>query len=111
MPDTYSQIYIQIVFAVKNRNALIQPIWEDELFKYISGITQNKNQKMLSIKWQEGFGAFSYSHSQVTSVIQYINNQKEQHKKKRFKNEYLDFLNSFEIQFKDECLFNWIENE
>jgi len=155
MPDTYSQIYIQIVFAVKNRNALIQPIWEDELFKYISGITQDKNQKMLSIngtsnhihfrigmkttcclsdlvreikkssntfikekkftpfnfQWQEGFSAFSYSHSQVTSVIQYINNQKEHHKKKTFKDEYLDFLNSFEIQFKDEYLFNWIENE
>jgi len=49
MANTYSQIYIQIVFAVKNRNALIRPDWETELFKYITGIVQNKGQKMLSI--------------------------------------------------------------
>ncbi len=49
MSNTYTQIYIQTVFAVKNRNALIQPEWEEELYKYISGIVQNKGQKMLAI--------------------------------------------------------------
>jgi REP element-mobilizing transposase RayT len=49
MANTYSQIYIQIVFAVQNRNALIQPTWEEELYKYITGIVQNKGQKMLAI--------------------------------------------------------------
>lgn len=120
MANTYSQIYIQIVFAVQNRNALIDFSWEDELYKYITGIIQNKNQKLISIngipdhihiligmrptcnlsdlvreikkssntfinekqfskfnfKWQEGFGAFSYSHSQLGNVISYIQNQK-----------------------------------
>lgn len=49
MANTYSQIYIQVVFAVQNRHSLIQPNWENELFKYITGIVQNKGQKMLSI--------------------------------------------------------------
>ncbi|MCL1932566.1 MAG: IS200/IS605 family transposase [Candidatus Azobacteroides sp.] len=49
MAGTFSQIYIQIVFAVKNRDALIRPEWENELYKYITGIVQNKGQKMLVI--------------------------------------------------------------
>ncbi|WP_203532648.1 transposase [Draconibacterium halophilum] len=49
MADTYSQIYIQVVFAVQNRKALIQPHWEEELNKYITGIVHNKGQKMLAI--------------------------------------------------------------
>ena len=155
MADTYSQIYIQTVFAVQNRDAIIQSAWEEELYKYITGIVQNKGQKMLAIngtsnhihfligmkptcclsdlvreikkssntfikekkftpynfQWQEGFGAFSYSHSQLTDVIQYIENQKEHHKKRTFKDEYLEFLKAFEIEYKDEYLFNWIDNE
>ena len=155
MADTYSQIYIQTVFAVQNRNALIHSSWEEELYKYITGIVQNKGQKMLSIngtsnhihffigmkptcclsdmvreikkssnnfikekkftsynfQWQEGFGAFSYSHSQLTDVIKYIENQKEYHKKRTFKEEYLSLLKAFEIEFKDEYLFNWIDKE
>ncbi len=153
MPGTFSQIYIQVVFAVQNRDYLIQPSWEEELYKYISGITNNKGQKMLTINgmpdhihfligmkpscclsdlvreikkssnefitekkfskfkfnWQEGFGAFSYSHSHVDSVIKYILNQKIHHKKRTFKAEYLDFLKKFDIEFKDEYLFNWID--
>ncbi|MDP3643549.1 MAG: IS200/IS605 family transposase [Bacteroidota bacterium] len=154
MADTFSQIYIQVVFAIQNRNALIKPEWEEELYKYITGIVQNKGQKMLAIngasnhihffigmkptcclsdlvrevkkssntfikekrftnfnfRWQEGFGAFSYSHSQLTDVIQYIERQKEHHKKKTFKEEYLAFLKAFEIEFKDEYLFEWIDD-
>lgn len=152
MADTFSQIYIQTVFAVQNRNALILPAWEEELYKYITGIVRNKGQKMLSIngssnhihfligmkptcclsdlvreikkssdafisdknfttfkfQWQEGFGSFSYSHSQLSDVIHYIENQKEHHKKRTFKEEYLAFLKAFEIEFKDEYLFDWI---
>jgi putative transposase len=153
MADTYTQIYIQIVFAVQNRKALIHSEWEEELYKYITGIVQNKGQKMLAIngpsnhihifigmrptcclsdlvreikkssttfikeknfikykfQWQEGFGAFSYSHSQLTNVIQYITNQKDHHRKQTFKEEYIAFLNSFEIDFKNEYLFQWID--
>ncbi|TDG36090.1 IS200/IS605 family transposase [Pedobacter changchengzhani] len=151
--STYSQIYIQIVFAVKNRQALISTSWEEELYKYITGIVRNKDQKMLAIngmpdhihiligmkptccladlvreikkssnnfikekeftkhkfEWQEGYGAFSYSHSALDNVIAYISNQKEHHRKKSFKEEYLEFLESFNIDFKEEYLFNWIE--
>ena len=151
--STYSQIYIQIVFAVKNRQALIANSWQEELYKYVTGIVQNKGQKMLAIngmpdhihiligmkpscclsdlvreikkssnsfvkekefskykfEWQEGFGAFSYSHSSLDNVIGYIKNQKEHHKKRSFKEEYIDFLEKFQIEFKDEYLFEWIE--
>ncbi len=154
MSDTFTQIYIQVVFAVKNRNALIQSDWEEELYKYITGIVQNKGQKMLAIngtknhihffigmkptcclsdlireikkssnsfikdkrfssfrfEWQEGFGAFSYSHSQLTDVIRYIEIQKEHHQKRTFKEEYLTFLKAFEIEYKDEYLFEWIDD-
>ena len=154
MANTFSQIYIQIVFAVQNRNTLIQLAWEEELYKYITGVVQNKGQKMLVIngtnnhihffigmkptcclsdlvrevkkasssfikekqfsklkfQWQEGFGAFSYSHSQLGDVIRYIENQKEHHKKKTFKEEYLEFLKAFEIEFKNEYLFQWLED-
>ena len=154
MSDTFTQIYIQVVFAVKNRNALIQSDWEEELYKYITGIVQNKGQKMLAIngtnnhihffigmkptcclsdlireikkssnsfikdkhfssfrfEWQEGFGAFSYSHSQLTDVIRYIEIQKEHHLKRTFKEEYLAFLKAFEIEYKDEYLFEWIDD-
>jgi putative transposase len=116
MSGTFSQIYIQVVFAVKNRNAIIHASWEDELYKYITGIVQNKGQKMLAIngmpdhihfvigmkpscclsdlvrevkkasnefinqkkftagkfQWQEGYGAFSYSHSSLDTIILYV---------------------------------------
>jgi REP element-mobilizing transposase RayT len=155
MADTYSQIYIQIVFAVQNREASIKSSWEEELYKYITGIVQNKGQKMLSIngtsnhihfligmkptcclselvreikkssnkfvkekkftpynfQWQEGFGAFSYSHSQLNDVIKYIDNQKEHHKKLTFRDEYLAFLKAFEIEYKVQYLFEWSENQ
>jgi REP element-mobilizing transposase RayT len=151
--STYSQIYIQVVFAVKNRQALISDDWEEELYKYITGIVQNKEQKMLAIngmpdhihifigmkpscclsdlvreikkatnsfineknftkfkfEWQEGYGAFSYSQSSLDNVIGYIRNQKEHHKKRSFKEEYIDFLDKFNVEYKNEYLFQWIE--
>lgn len=154
MPGTFSQIYIQVVFAVKGRESLIRPSWEEELYKYISGIIRNKEQKILVIngmpdhihfligmrpscclsdlireikkssnefinekkyvagkfQWQEGYGAFSYSHSALDNVIAYVRNQKEHHKKQSFKEEYKEFLNKFQVEHKDEYLFEWIES-
>ncbi len=154
MSGTFSQIYIQIVFAVKGRESLIHASWEAELYKYITGIVRNKEQKVLAIngmpdhihiligmkpscclsdlvreikkssnefirskgftktnfRWQEGYGAFSYGHSSLDNVIRYVTNQKEQHKKKAFKEEYKDFLKEFEVDFREEYLFEWIEN-
>ncbi len=151
--STYSQIYIQTIFAVRGRDSLIKPEWEDRLFKYITGIVQRKEQKMLAINgihnhihlligmkpscclsdlirevkkssnefinenkftklrfgWQEGFRAFSYSHSQLDDVIAYIMNQKEHHRKKTFKEEYIDFLKKFRVEFDERYLFEWNE--
>ncbi len=119
MANTYSQIYVQLVFAVSGRQSLIGREWKDELYKYITGIVRNQGQKLLAIngvadhihillniqpnialsevvreikanssrwinekrfvrgkfQWQEGFGAFSYSLSQLNEVIRYIEYQ------------------------------------
>ncbi len=153
MPNTYSQIYIQIVFAVQNRNALIKQSWEERLYKYITGIVQIKEQKMIAINgtgnhihlfigikpncsisnlvreikksstvfindnklsifkfnWQSGYGAFSYSQSHIDAVYRYIMNQKEHHKSKSFKEEYIEFLNKYDIPFDKNHLFEWID--
>lgn len=141
MPNTFTQIYIHIVFAVKNRNALINQTWEDKLYKYITGTVQKMGQKMLRINgmpehihfligmkpdiaisdlvrevkkssssyikeekltkfnfnWQTGFGAFSVSHSQLDKVINYIINQKEHHRKRTFKEEYIELLKNMKL--------------
>ncbi|MBI3755184.1 MAG: transposase, partial [Deltaproteobacteria bacterium] len=59
--------------------------------------------------WQEGFGAFSYSRSQIDDVIQYILKQEEHHHKKTFKEEYIDFLKKFKIEYDEKYLFAWVE--
>ncbi len=143
MANTYTQLYIQFVFAVQNRVSLIQPVWKDELFKYITGIVQNNSHKLIAINgmpnhihvfigykphqlipdllqdikgssskwinkkgvvkgkfnWQEGYGAFSYSHSHIDRVVNYILNQEQHHKKKSFKEEYQELLDKFEIDY------------
>lgn len=61
--------------------------------------------------WQEGFGAFSYSHSQLNSVIAYIQNQQKHHTKKSFQEEYLTMLQKFNISFNAKYIFNFIEKD
>lgn len=72
-----------------------------------SFINENKLSKY-KFNWQEGFGAFSYSHSQLDNVISYIMNQKEHHRKKTFKEEYIDFLNQYKVDYDDRYLFDFI---
>nr|WP_317047779.1 hypothetical protein [Pleomorphovibrio marinus] len=60
-------------------------------------------------QWQEGYGAFSYSHSQVERIYNYILNQEKHHRKKSFRVEYLELLRKFEIDFKNEYLFEWYD--
>jgi REP element-mobilizing transposase RayT len=60
-------------------------------------------------KWQSGYGGFSYSRSQIGNVISYIINQKEHHKKQSFKDEYLEMLRKFEIDFDERYLFDFLE--
>jgi REP element-mobilizing transposase RayT len=152
MPNTFTQLYIQFVFAVKNRESLIHTSWKEELHKYITGVVQNKGNKMLAInsmpdhihlfigynpviaipdlvkdikiasnlwinnqhltkskfEWQEGYGAFTYSHSQIHDVCKYIENQELHHKKKTFKEEYIALLNAFNISYDERYLFNFL---
>jgi len=152
MAGTFSQIYIQVVFAVKGRENLIGKSWKDELHKYIAGIIKGKEQKPIIVNgmpdhihafiglrpsmaisdlvrdiknnssnfinkmkfvrgkfsWQEGYGAFSYAHSQIDNVYKYIMNQEEHHRKKTFREEYLNFLKKFEIEHEERFLFEWI---
>ena len=154
MANTFSQITMQLIFAVKNRESLITPGLREPLHKYISGILKNQNQKLLIVNsmpdhihiligqspsislsdlvreiksessrfinenklskfkfyWQEGFGAFSYSRSQREIVVNYILNQEAHHKKKTFKEEYLDFLKKFEVEYDERFLFDFFEN-
>ena len=153
MSDTYTQLYIQMVFAVKGRNSFIQHQWEEELYKYITAVVQGDRHKMLAIngmpdhihiflglhpaiaisdlvkdvkrashnwinekgfikgkfEWQDGYGAFSYGKSQIDHVYKYILNQKKHHTKQSFKTEYTSLLKLFEINFKDEYLFEFYD--
>lgn len=155
MANTYTQIYIHIVFAVHGRRSLIPSQHKEELFKYITGIIKKRKQKLIAINgmsdhlhvfvglladisvsdlvrdvkagssgfinqkkwlrgkfnWQEGFGAFSYSHSQIDDVVKYVNNQEAHHRKKTFKGEYLEMLKAFSVEYDERFLFTWIEDD
>ena len=59
--------------------------------------------------WQEGYGAFSYGHSQLDTIIRYIQNQEQHHRRRSFKDEYLAWLKKFEIPFEEIYVFQFIE--
>jgi len=153
MANTYSQIYIQTVFAVDGRLSLIRPEFKEELYKYITGIVRNNNQKLIAINgmsdhvhiliglkpamaladlvrdikadssdfinrkkwvrgrfcWQEGYGAFSYGHSQLKTIIRYIQNQEQHHRRRTFKDEYLTWLKKFEVPFDERYIFEFVD--
>jgi|SRR5689334_15751365 len=153
MANTYSQIYIQIVFAVESRQSLIDPEHNDELQKYISGIVSAQRQKFIVINnmpdhvhlligqrpdsalsdlvgdlksgstnfinrrrwvrgrfnWQEGFGAFSYSRSQMDTVVRYIKNQQRHHRTRSFRDEYVQLLDKFSVSYDERYIFKFIE--
>ncbi len=58
--------------------------------------------------WQEGFGAFSYSHSELDSVVKYIQNQEKHHSKKTFREEYDAMLKAFQIEYNEKYVFEQI---
>jgi REP element-mobilizing transposase RayT len=153
MANTFSQVYIQTVFAVSNRHSLIRPAFKEDLHKYITGIVRNQGQKLIAINgmsdhlhiliglkpsmaladlvrdikadsstyvnknrwthgkftWQQGYGAFSYGHSQLDTIIRYIQNQEKHHNRRAFKNEYLALLRKFDIAFEDKYVFDFVE--
>jgi REP element-mobilizing transposase RayT len=153
MPNSYTQIHIQFVFAVKYRAALIDNEWKERLHQYITGIFQANKHKMLQINsmpdhihifigmrphqsvssliqnvktesskwikdqnlrahpfaWQEGYGAFSYSKSQVPDVVRYVKNQETHHRKEVFLDEYRKMLTAFDIEWDEQYIFKELE--
>jgi len=153
MPNTYTQLYIQIVFAVQCRIGVLPKKHKAKVEKYITGIVTNRKCKMLAVNcmpdhthvfiglnpdisiayltrdikaasltfinenklvvgkssWQKGYGAFSYSRSQLDPVAKYVLNQEEHHRKKNFKDEYLEFLQKFEIVYDENYLFEFYD--
>jgi putative transposase len=149
MANTYSQIYIHIVFAVESRAVALPSQYKEELHKFITGIIKNRGQKLIAINsmpdhvhilvgqkpdielsnlvrdikagsskfindnrwvmgrfnWQEGFGAFSYSHSQLQDVNSYIQNQEQHHRKRTFRNEYIEMLEKFKVDYDERYIF------
>ena len=151
MAGSFTQIYIQSVFAVKGRANLLKKPWREDVFKYISGIINNKGHKPIIVNgvqdhvhiffglkpamaisdlirdvknnssnfinenkwlrgkfsWQAGYGAFSYGHTQIQNVYDYIKNQEQHHQERTFQDEYLEFLAKYGLPFEQRFLFDW----
>lgn len=154
MGDTYVQAYFHLVFAVRNRKALIHSSWKDRIEKYITGIVQNYGHKLIAIgaerdhvhlfigynlnqkipdlvekiktssnllikkerlsyypfSWQNGYGAFTHSHSNLSAVANYVLNQEEHHRKTSFREEYIKMLEDFEVAYKPNYLFEFFDD-
>ena len=152
-PGVFTQMYIQLVFAVKNRETLLRKNHQKEVFSYMSGIVSGLKHKSIIVNgmpdhvhvffglnplvsisdtvhdlkrstslfinnndwfrgkffWQDGYGGFSYSRSQLENVYNYILNQEKHHQKMTFREEYLDFLNEFKIDYDERFLFDFFD--
>ncbi len=153
MANTYTQMYVQVVFTVRGRENIILEKHREELEKYVCGIISGKKCKPMAIycnpdhihilislrptisvsdlvrdikansskminekkwivgkfNWQDGFGAFTYSKSQIDEVAKYILNQPVHHRKSTFREEYLSILQKLEIEYDERYLFEWID--
>src|SRR5215211_986577 len=149
MANTYTQIYLHVVFAVSAPPCVISSERREELQKHITGIVARKGQKLVAIycrpdhthlllglkasiapsdligeiktgstnhineqkwigcrfSWQEGFGAFSVSHSHLGRVANYIRNQETHHCRKSFQQEYVEFLERHRVAFDQRYIF------
>lgn len=149
MANTYSQIYVQIVFAVKYRKALLDKAWRSQVFRVMGNLINETNCKTIIVngvedhvhcfvglkpaisvselmkivkaksskyindhsltrerfEWQTGFGVFSYSQIDIERVFKYIQNQEEHHRSKKFKEEYLELLKEYQVEYDEQYLF------
>ncbi len=149
MANTYYQIYLHFVFAVKYRKAVIQKDWKYALYGVIGNLINENGGKLIIVngvedhihcfaeikpavsvselmkkvkarsskyindrgltpvrfEWQEGYGVFSYSRSQIKNVYRYILNQEEHHKKQTFKEEYIHILEEYDVEYDDRYVF------
>jgi putative transposase len=150
MANTYHQIYLQTVFPVKYRAALLEKEWRSQIFAVIGNLINececqtiivngvedhvhcffglrpvvSVSELMKSVKaksskfindhaltperfeWQEGYGVFSYSQSHVNAIYKYIQNQERHHQKQSFKDEYLEFLKKFKMDYDEQYIFH-----
>ena len=153
-PGSFTQLYVQLVFAVKYRQALLHKNIRERVFKYMSGIISEMKHKSIIVNgisnhvhiliglnpslsisdtihdikrssslfinkeklclgkfaWQEGYGAFSYSRSCLDNIYNYILNQEKHHKKKTFREEYIQFLKEYNIEFDERFLFDFLDD-
>ena len=153
-PGTFTQMYVQLVFAVKNRDAVMTKDIRKRIMEYISGIITTLKHKTIIVNgtsnhvhillglnlsisdsdtvhdikrssslfinneklcpgrfsWQEGYGGFTYSRSQIADVYNYIENQELHHKKRTFREEYIDILTKNEIKFDQQFLFDLLDD-
>ena len=149
MANTYHQIYLHTVFAVKYRNAVLSKEWRNTIWGVIGNLVNECNCKTIIVngvedhvhcfvglkpivsvpelmkivkgksskyindnkltndhfEWQDGYGVFSYGQSQVDRVYKYIQNQEAHHKKQTFREEYLEFLKKFKIEYDEQYIF------
>jgi len=149
MANTYHQIYLQTVFAVKHRMSVIDKSWRSTLFGVIGNLINEANCKTIIVngvedhvhcfvglrpvvsvselmktvkaksskyindhtltperfEWQEGYGVFSYSQKDVDTIYKYIQNQEEHHKSQTFREEYLDLLKEFNVEYDEQYIF------
>ena len=150
MANTYTQLYVHIIFSTRRRQKVLYKTFRKDLFRYISGILKKKGQVPLAVNgtidhihiftsfapatsiselvrdikhsstnfikkkelvnqqfnWQKGYGAFTYSKSQLNNVIRYITDQEEHHRHKSFEEEYFEFLKKFGIEFDGRHVFD-----
>ncbi len=149
MANSYHQIYLQTVFVVKYRKAVIDKVWSGQLYAVIGNLINETTCKTIIVngvedhvhcfmglkpvvsvselmktvkaksskyindhsltkshfEWQDGYGVFSYGQSQVDRVYKYIQNQEAHHKKQSFRDEYLEFLKKFKIEYDEKYIF------
>jgi REP element-mobilizing transposase RayT len=153
-PGVFTQLYVQLVFAVKNRDAVLHKNIRSRVFEYMSGIITGMKHKSIIVNgvsnhvhifiglnpiksisdtvhdikrnsslfinseklchgkfaWQEGYGGFTYGRSQMDNVYNYILNQEIHHKKVNFRDEYIEFLKKFEIEYDERFLFDFLDD-
>ena len=153
MANTYRKLYLQIIFAVKNREALLHKSWRSDLFKYMTGTINHRGHFSLAVngthnhvhlfldyhgheliedlvreikkssssyikknklspfkfEWQTGYGVFSHGYREKDIIIDYVKNQEAHHEKTSFRKEYMIFLKSYEVDFKDEYVFEFLD--
>jgi len=153
-PGTFTQMYVQLVFAVAKKEAVLSKQIRPRVFMYVSGIIKGLKHKSLIVNgvpdhihillglnpsvsvsdtvhgikrgssifindnklvqgrfsWQEGYGGFTYSRSQVEEIYKYIENQETHHAKRSFREEYMSILDKNDVDYDQRFLFEFFDN-